>query len=94
MIQRRSAWPLCKDDAQIQGEITRKNKHARVDERALKRKDQQRGRTLSDTYCEVFLNETLWYWDINRYTDKEDRSENPETEPRTHGNLVYVKFYI
>ena len=39
MIQRRSAWPLCKDDAQIQGEITQKNRHARVDERALKRKD-------------------------------------------------------
>ena len=60
-------------------------------QRALKKKNKSGELTLPDfkAYYKDTVNKTVQYWCQNRQIYKQVRIENPEIDPRIHGQFIF-----
>lgn len=43
------------------------------------------------SYSKAIVNNTAWYWNKDRYSEKWNRNENPEKDPQIHGQVIFDK---
>ena len=56
----------------------------------LKKKTKAGGIAIPD-FIQAVTIKTVWYWDKNRHSHQWCRTENPEMDPRTYGQLIFDK---
>ena len=42
-------------------------------------------------YHKAVIINTVWYWHKSRYIDQQKQIENPETDPKMYGQLIFDK---
>jgi hypothetical protein len=43
------------------------------------------------TMKSFYIATVVRYWHMNRQEDRKNKTENPDTDPMSSGNLVYIK---